>query len=282
MPASTAAPTGTYKRKDVEAAAVEAGISQRYVALALSELADPAAPTRAAPTRGETALSRTLLGPVPATLSAVRVLRHPPRKVLTAMGAILRQAPWALLLRGTTGGHPLDGGVMLFEIPGMDGPGMSVNPKWTYLRWGVYAKELRFTLRAVGDGQATELTVWADGRGGVTGNLWGAGGTAVGIGAGGIGIGTAIGLKGLALSGALLAVPITLVCGAFAGAGWWGYRAYFQHCLRRAQRELENALEAVELGVDSDAVFGSPPPPPPPMGRSGDDGSAIASILGAM
>ena len=118
---TVALPTDAYRLRDVEAAAAEVGISQRYVALALAELkASPEALQRAQPVPAwKERLTTRFFGTTQRSVSVSRVFRSPPRVVLQALGRSLQAAPWSLTLRDTLGGHPLDGGVLVFDLPAM-------------------------------------------------------------------------------------------------------------------------------------------------------------------
>ncbi|MBL0938515.1 MAG: serine/threonine protein kinase, partial [Gemmatimonadaceae bacterium] len=212
-----------YRLRDVEAAAVEAGISQRYVALALDELRAAPAGAALAPTLSPWSdrIATRLLGTSQRTLSVSRVFQAPPRDVLQALGRTVQSAPWLLTLRDTLGGHPLDGGVLLFELPEM----LGANYKWTWTRYGVYVPEVRVSLASVaGDSRACEVTMTVDLRKGLLANLAGYGAVIGGAGAGGGLIAAVMAKKALAMAGAALIGPaatgaLLLGVGAVAFAG---------------------------------------------------------------
>ncbi len=258
---AVAVPTDAYRLRDVEAAAAEVGISQRYVALALAEIkASPDAVQRAQPMpEWKERLATRILGTTQRSVSVSRVFRSPPRVVLQALGRALQAAPFSLALRDTLGGHPIDGGVLVFDLPAMiDG-----SYKWTWTRYGVYVPEVRVTLATVpGDPRACEVSIHADLRRGLTANI--AGYTA-GIGAGGAGgaaIGGAIGSKALAMVGAALLGPalagaVVLGVGAMAVAG-----PIYRWEIRKTVEELTGALTAVDTAIRSLDIFGENPPTP--------------------
>ncbi len=117
--AESAMPTDAYRLRDVEAAAAEAGISQKYVALALAELkASPNAVRLSQPaSQFKDRLATRMFGTSQRTLTASRLIHAAPRDVLQAVG--LQAPPFSLTLRDTLGGHPLDGGVLVFDLPSM-------------------------------------------------------------------------------------------------------------------------------------------------------------------
>ena len=264
-------PTDAYRVRDVEAAAVEAGISQRYVALALDELRSkpPGELAHAELSPFAERLGARLFGTTQRTVSVSRVFRAAPRMVLTALGRSLQASPWLLSLTETLGGHPLDGGVLVFGIPDMVGG----NYKWTMTRYSAYAAEIRVSLAAVaGDARACEVTMTIDLRKGLKSNLWGYGALSATGAAGGAAIGAGVGKAALAMAGAALgaaAIAGAAVAGAavlaIAGPGYrWGLRA--------AVKEMDAALAAVDASMRAFDIFGEAPPPlPPPASHGGSD-----------
>lgn len=272
---STSAPTDAYRLRDVEAAAVEAGISQRYVALALDELRLKSAGAVVAPEVSPFTerLARRVLGTNQRTLAVSRVFRAPPRTVLQTLGRLFQSAPWMLALKDTLGGHPLDGGVLVFTLPTTTD---LVNYKWTWTRYGVYAPEVRVTLAPLpGDARACEVTMSVDLRAGLIPNLLGYG---VIAGAGGsIGgvVSAVIAKKALLLAGAALAGPVVagaLILGVttVVAAG-----PLYRWEIRKAAAELEEALAAIDTSMRAFDIFGENPPPPPPA-SPGDGGAYLA------
>jgi hypothetical protein len=197
--------------------------------------------------------------------------------VLQALGRSLQALPWSLTLRDTLGGHPLDGGVLVFDLPGM-GDGM--NYKWTWTRYGVYAREVRVTLATVpGDPRACEVSIHADLRNGITANLAGYGAIAGGVGTGGTIAGLVIGKQALALTGAALLGPamagaIALGLGVMAAAG-----PLYRWEIAKTTQELSSALAAVDASIRSLDIFGEVVPPSP-RGSSGGEGGYIGGYLG--
>lgn len=263
---AAAVPTDAYRLRDVEAAAAEVGISQRYVALALAEIkASPDAVQRAQPLPAwKERLATRVLGTTQRSVSVSRVFRSPPRVVLQALGRALQAAPYSLALRDTLGGHPIDGGVLVFDLPAMvDG-----SYKWTWTRYGVYVPEVRVTLATVpGDPRACEVSIHADLRRGLTANIAGYA-AIIGAGSGGgAAIGGVIGVKALALVGAAVLGPalagaMVLGVGAMAVSG-----PIYRWEIRKTVEELTGALTAVDTAIRSLDIFGeNPPPSAPPAG----------------
>ncbi len=255
-------PTDAYRIRDVETAAAEAGISQRYVALAMAELqAAPNAMMMVQPVPAwKDRLCTRLLGTEQRSLSVSRIYRHPPRVVLQELGRIWQAVPWSLSLRETLGGHPLDGGVLAFDLPGMvDG-----NYKWSYLRYGAFVPDLRVMLATVpGDARSCEVTIQIDLRKGLNANLFGAsfffgsGGFVGGI------AGLATGKAALSFAGAALLGP------GIAGAALVGLGALalvgpgYRYSLRKCTAELNACLTAIDTSIRSHDIFGEAPPVAP-------------------
>ena len=249
-------PGDGYRLRDVEQAAVEAGISQHFVALALAEVA-PSEPL-ASPGLGgwqERAATR-LLGSTQRSLSASRVIRATPRRVLQAIGRVLQGSPFNLTLRDPVGGHPLDGGILVFDLP----PMVTYPYSWTYTRYNCYAKQLRVTLRPIAnDPGACEVVMYIDLRHGVRANFIAGtaiAGTFTGV-AGAVGAGLA--LKAMALAGALVALPALGLAAVTGVATVAGYGAMYRWGVAKTLGEFEHALGAIEGDVRSELLFGALP-----------------------
>jgi predicted Ser/Thr protein kinase len=265
-----APPAAGLRAGDVAAAAVEAGISQQFVALALAELERaPEALQRADDLPvWKRQLATRLLGTAERTLSVTRTFRLAPRETLAAIGRTLQAHPYSLALRDTLGGHPLDGGVLLFTLPAM----VDATYKWTYTRYGVYSPELRVSLRpSPGDPRACDVTMQVDLARGLTAVLAGYGFGVSGMAAGGAGIGAAVGVKALALSGALLAAPV-VAGAAVVGLGTAvAVAPLHRWALGKVRKELEDTLAAIETSVRAHDIFGEAPPAGLPSRTSGND-----------
>ncbi len=57
-----------------------------------------------------------MLGTRDRSISTARVIQATPKAVLEAIGRVLTAPPYGLKLRDTVGGHPLDGGVLVFDV----------------------------------------------------------------------------------------------------------------------------------------------------------------------
>jgi eukaryotic-like serine/threonine-protein kinase len=267
---TAAVPTDAYRLRDVEAAAVEAGISQRFVALAIDELRtkSPGAALTPEVSPFTERLARRVLGTDQRTLAVSSVFRAPPRAVLQALGRTLQAMPWQLSLKDTLGGHPLDGGVLVFTLPStVDG----TNYRWTWTRYGVYVPEVRVTIAPLpGDSRACEVTMSIDLRSGLTVNLFGYGAVASGGGTVGGFIAGVVAKKALLLTGAAVAGP-AVAAALLVGMGMVAMTGpLYRWEIRKATEELRAALTAVDASMRAFDVFGDPPLPPPRIGGSDD------------
>ena len=114
--AANAAAPG-YRLVDVAASAEEAGISRQYIALALAELPRGALPTAASLGIGERTATRFLGTDVRSIAVTVEIPAPPPR-ASTRSARCSASLRMSLELRETVGEHPLDGGVLVFDLPG--------------------------------------------------------------------------------------------------------------------------------------------------------------------
>jgi eukaryotic-like serine/threonine-protein kinase len=260
-PAATATTDG-FRLKDVEAAAVEAGIASEFVALAIAERGPAGPAPSAAGSDRRDRLYTSLLGTQARSVSVARTIPATPREVLEAIGRVFPVAPFFLSFRETVGGHPVDGGVMIFDVKlirMLDHSTGSTNYYSPFMlrMTQIDLRQLSVTIRALGGPTAaTEVSVYGDLRQGLQKNLtwdsWIAGTTA----AGGAAAGGAVGAAGLGL-GALAAAP-AIAIGALLGAGALGcYRWAYRRALAKGTEELESLLLAVESSIRAQSVFGS-------------------------
>ncbi len=291
---STALPNDSYRLKDVEAAAVEAGISRQFVAIALAErnAAGNGGTLAVAPldVRTERRIT-TMLGTTDRSISVARVIKASPKTTLQVVGRVFTAQPYMLKVTETVNGHPLDGGILRFAVPnlyksmsdgtiasGMVGTSHGLIYQCSVLDLGL----LNVTLKARGSASAPECEVVVSGdlRDGQRKNLkmayWSIG--SVTAAAGGVTI--PVGLK---VMGALaLASPIVAGVAIVTGFGTMvGYRAAFRRALRKAREELDKMLLALQQHLDTQALFGELPPapaPPTPPRNSGDDVALITMI----
>jgi predicted Ser/Thr protein kinase len=247
-----------YRLKHVQEAAVEAGISKQFVALALAEMGPGQKLPVAAPTDDRADRRATiLLGTSQRSLSVSRIINGSPARVLREVGTLFQREPFSLQLREIIGGHPLDGGVMVFDLPGSTGLGVTVSTtsKWVNTRQALEARQVQLTLRPVGNDR-TEMSMFVDLRSGIKPNA-AAAGVLTGI-LGGIGgvVGSAIGIKIGGLVLAAVAPPAALGFVALGGATAMWYRWLYPRCVDKAAAEMMDALNAVEGSLRSEEVFG--------------------------
>jgi len=255
VPTSAAVPSGGYKLVDVAAAAEEAGISRQYVAMALAEIPRGGLAVEAtSPDMSERVATR-YLGTTQRSLAVSVTVNASPARALRALGAALRQAPYSLLVRETIGAHPLDGGVIVFDLPAgivSASTGESLN-YWMGLRHQLEARQVQVTLRPMpGDPTSTEVTMTADLRPGVRRNVitskWIAG--IVGGLSGGLSlVGTGLGIAG---------VGGVAVAAAMGGVSLLGYRWLYRSTLNKARGEMLRALESIDAAMRAEDVFGAP------------------------
>jgi eukaryotic-like serine/threonine-protein kinase len=275
-------PSGGYRVSQVQAAAEEAGISRQFVSLALAEV--EADRGRQGAGRGlvvrsaePSRVARALLGKVPRTLSVSRIFDHSPREVLAAIGTALQRPPAGLRLRETIGGHALHGGVLVFDVPGVDASNSSMggltygNYLWTWTRYQLWVKTLRVQLASIpGSPSRCEVTITIEPPEGHAASLW----ESAGFGVMGGGLGALVGaiLAKKAVLVTLLGFPAALpLLGAGVVVGAITNRLLYQYGLREARAEMHKALDEVTRDLTRDLVFGNPfgdPTPALPPSRS--------------
>ncbi len=279
---TAALPSGGYRLRDVEAAAQEVGIAPEFVALALAEQPAQAAVTVVDATARQERMTTRLLGTSERSISVSRVIRGSPRTVLEAIGRVCPARPYLMSLRDTVGGHPLDGGVMVFTIPNMMKNMMTGSSElytsFTYRMYQLELFQLNVTLRPLVAGGGCEVTVYGDLRSGLRKNLQVDKWIAAALAATGGTVGAAVGAGALALGG-LAVLPGAAAAAALGGGSLLWYRWLYRYALRKGTEELEGMLSAVEGVLRSHSVFGVLPPVDQGPGyRPPDDGGAGAAI----
>ena len=270
---------GRFRVRDVEAAAVDAGISRQYVALALAERQARRADGAADKPRdddGRTVSARldrqltTLMGTSERALSVSRVVPMAAAQVLPAIGDVFTAAPHGLRFDGVVNGHPLDGGVLRFRVPAAMRAfawlPLVFRPAGRRVRARLERLELSLltvTLQSRGSRSqpASELVITADLRAGLRHNLAVERSLIVvaALLAGGL-TAAAERAAGWALSTGSL--PAISVAGAAVIAGLlaaWGYRRAFLRALDGARDALGALLAEVEERVTQQTLFGATP-----------------------
>ncbi|HET7274885.1 MAG TPA: hypothetical protein VFI91_06875 [Longimicrobiaceae bacterium] len=272
---SKAAPDG-FLPEDVESAAVEAGISAEYIRRALveqealGEHAEELAPW----------MDRTgdrMLGTRQRSIDISRVVAAEPEATLEAMRRIFPAHPYGLTLIDSIGGTPLEGGVLVFQLPKMSGFSTSVTP-FGYAASVIDLFQIAVTMRPVDTAgkPACEVTLRGDLRTSMRRNVW------AGLGVSGVigGVGGGIALGGAIAVGAML--PLAIAVGAigltgFGGASALGYGAVYRYYLRKMTAELETLLKIVGTNARTGGSF-RPPQPPPAIGEGGEFTAIIGSF----
>lgn len=251
---------------DVESAAVEAGISRQYVALALAERrANGGQGAVATGSDAQEQQFTTLLGTTDRAISVSRVIPATPKATLSAIGEVFTRDPNALSVRDTVNGHPLDGGILRFTAPrftsrswtsafGISTPRSSL----LYRLEQIELFDLNVTLQPRGTGQrpACEVIITGDLRSGLARNLLVdkamiAGSAAL------AGVGGTAALTGVIGSLGLAALPGVGLGALAAGATLVWYRWLFRQALAKAVAELEALLASVERHLSQQELFGS-------------------------
>jgi eukaryotic-like serine/threonine-protein kinase len=270
MPAVVAdetSPTSSQLRvRDVEAAAVEAGISRQYVAIALAEReASPADAVVALDDAADRRITR-FLGTTQRSISVSRVIRASPKETLRLIGSVFPATPYSLRLRETVNGHPLDGGILRFDVPSLykamgDGTvptGGGMTHTLIYLCALIDLEVLNVSLRQRGTAARPECEIIISGdlRDGERKNVKASIATMIGVGLGTGGGGLALGTA-LASSVAVAAAPALVVAGVTTWGTMVGMRAYFRRSLRRTEEGLSEMLATIQRLIDEAALFSS-------------------------
>ena len=249
-----------YRLADVRAAAEDAGISAEFLDRALVESRNRAL--------GEgveerpSAMAARFLGQPPHALEVSRVIHAPAEEVYAAMQRVLPRRPFRLSLVDHHGADPLDGGVLVFDVPAFSYLASPADQPFAYEMAWIDLKQLLFSLRRLDtDPPATELTV----QGSLTHshklNLW-VGGSISGVLASMSGVvgafaGAAIG--GLAAGAA--------VAGFLAGgvAAMLGWRGVYRYGLRRGEKAIRNLIGSIAVDIETGGGFSSPESLPNPF-----------------
>lgn len=257
---------------EVRAAALEAGISPEFVALAVAEVAEEGE-AGLSPT-GERAATRWL-GVAQRSLEVARTVERPAAQVYEAMQRVLPSHPWYLSLADTTG-DPLAGGILLFDVPEYT---VAHQSPLGYHAAATDVKQIQVMLRPVPGrgGEACEMVVSAGLRRSVRRNFKVGGwmsGILGGVGAGG---GAAI-AAATGIAGGILALPAVAGAALLGGGAAVGYRALYRYSLRNLTELLERMLQGVDVHARTGGAF-VPAPRPTGGGGPGDGGGAMAAII---
>lgn len=272
--AAAEAGSGGVTRAHLEAAAAEAGISPEYLRQALVEqdaLGEHAAELAPWVERAANGMLRSRQR----TIELSRTIRAAPADVLETMKRVLPAHPYLLTLVDLVGGEPLDGGVLVFEIPRYTMTNTNLS-QLSYTATAVDLMQLHVSLRATtaAGAPACEVTFRGDLRRGVRRNVTFGLGTAGLTGAVGGFFGTVVGIAtGIALP-VLVGLAATAVAGGMGGVG---YGAAYRYYLRRLLVEMETLLKIVDTSTRTAGGFAGPALPPPPASSM----DVINNLLGS-
>jgi hypothetical protein len=269
-----------YRVRDVEAAAIEAGISRQYVALALAEMRSRSTENVAAVrvTEREDRRFTLLMGTADRAISVSRLIPASPKATLQALGAVFTSAPHSFTVQDTVNGHPLDGGILRFKVPRLfqaySNPMVAFDKKQAlrYRLEQIELFDLNVTLAARGTAAqpACEVVITGDLRAGLRQNvkwdLWMTGGAgALAFGGAAKGLAAAMGLAMFSPAALIGAAGASIM--ASAATAFW-YRWLFRGALGSAVEELQGLLHEVERHLVREQLFmGEPVRLPSAEGR---------------
>jgi tRNA A-37 threonylcarbamoyl transferase component Bud32 len=267
--AQPAVDTGQFRVRDVEAAAVEAGISRQYVALALAEIKARAASGQVmrASSEAEDRRLTLFMGTADRALSVSRVIPGTPKDVLVALGHVFTNHAAKLQLIDTVNGHPLDGGIMRFRMPRFTEAyvnpfvGASKEKALAMRLEQIELHDLNVTLQPRGSAAAPacEVVITGDLRSGLRRNYQ-LDVIIMGVMAGaGLFLGFLAGIKYLG-AGPLASAAVgalSAVVGATASFAW--YRGLFRDALAKANTEMSALLQGVEQQLATQRLFRGEP-----------------------
>lgn len=254
---ASTADSKVYLIRHVESAALEAGISKQYVALALAERETNGAqkPAVAISDRLDRQFT-AFLGTGDRAISVSRVIPASPKDTLSAIGAVFPDNPYRLHVNDTLNGHPLDGGILRFKVPRLVHVGaVAQSAPLIYRLEQIGLTDLNVTLHARGSAllPACEVVITGDLREGLRGNLrtdWAM------IGSGAVMAGLGSGAFAVAMGAASLAALPGVVGGMVAaGSVMVWYRWLYRSALRQAKVELSLLLAALERRRTQQQLF---------------------------
>lgn len=242
--------------RDVEAAAVEAGIGAEFVQVAIAEIEGESA-VQPPPSSWVSRAAGRLLGHPPRVIEAARTLPASPQEVYAAMQRIFPNPPFGLVLRDTLGTDLFTDGVLVFETDIT-----TAKTKFELqLEFGDI-KRILTTIRPASDrADACDVTLRAPvGRLGLN-VVVGGGFTGAGAG-GGLAAGAAAAPEFITLLGigAGLTSLFTAVAAIATGAAAGGlvlaaYRGLYRWGMRQGRQGLENLLQALTVDIRTQGAF---------------------------
>jgi hypothetical protein len=245
-------PSDGYALTHVRAAAIEAGIGERFVDAALADLRAE----QALGVRRKAGWARRFVGNPPDAITVSRVVNAPVAQVLAAMESVMPARPFDLVLRDKRG-DPASGGLLIFDIPGAGAPGAQESGFARQAKT-VDLRQVYASVQPLGD-SACEVTL----RGPIaqafgmtalvaTGITASGGGIGFGLGSGLAAVlaGTAatMGLGSLAAVVAVIAVVSGI--GTGAGVGHFAFRKVYQYALDTGERGLSSVMGAIAMEAE--------------------------------
>lgn len=264
---------GAYGLAEIQAAAAEAGIDERFVALAALDLAAAGTAPGRALTQVERRQAVRWLGAREPALAHVHRFRAPIDRLMAAIGAVVQAPKYGLRIADSTAA-PRRGGTTLLAVPDYANVSTGGVNLFAYHLRGVFSIEhVRLTIEPRGEhDHDVQLAVdleqaWPGMR------RWGLGFAAT-FGALAALIAWAIAGK---LAAPLLAAPL-LAAATAAAVTWIGarlLRVWYRHAVASVQQQLRELLLDVDGALRSQSVFGVLPPSAPaaapgPAGASAD------------
>lgn len=226
----------------VRAAAVEAGISEEFVTLALAEQ-DGALEDGSQLSGWADRTATRLLGSDARVLDVAEIVPAPPEQVLAGLQEVAPRRPYRLELRDTLGDDPLNGGILVFRAPGMMVVGAT---SFTTAMSTAGIRDLKLSILPVEGGAATRVRIVSSlGRPRKTNWLAISAVSAItGVGFGGIALAIAT------ATGAALPVAMGVMGGSVLAGTWGstaGFSAIYRKSLRTAEDELRGLIRSVKV-----------------------------------
>jgi len=232
----------------VRQAALDAGIDQEFVDKALVEVH----------TEAEGGVldrwADRFLKDSPKWLTVRRTLDITPEAAYASLQRVLPNAPYDFSLIGTRGVSPLEGGRLIFEVPNQVGIANQGNATVFDIRHHGGILEIEVSLRAVGDGEQTEVEIAAQlARSRRLTFL-------VSHGLGGVGTVAGAAITGAISVGLYAPVAVVLVLAAMGGAGGFlgatrGSRRLHGWGAGRAKKAFDRLIGAIAVDARTGGAF---------------------------
>jgi|GEM_PF-1562698 len=243
---------GGYERRELVAAAREAGIDEQFVRVALAEIDSEERALVPFDESKDRAVTRWL-GTRRRSVSVSRIIQAPVDETWKALVEAAESDDWRLRLRGSSGGHPTAGGVATFNMVRL---AQMVKQRGSYNQLCVRMEQLeawsvQATLSAYGD--RTDVTLYLDLRPGALTNLkWAKISTWIGA-AGGGGGALAAGLSAGAVAAGAFAALAGLGVAGLSVALW---RVSYRHAADRLVALFDELLADVQISTERRALVG--------------------------